>query len=163
MSLCDRMKTGATTHSRDPGSRCPIGTNQASLALLATLAVGAKGCVLVALDAQLAAGGSDVAGWPGPGIAQTGSAKGFMDPAGQRPVTQEALDVDMPHAGQVVPSSFKALTKKDGSKHARGSRRAMTATDTARSTSSPPHNVLHRSGNRSRHCSYIRVGDGKLA
>ena len=163
---------------RDPGSRCPIGTNlasrpapgnrfhlrgalgrlhQASLALLDPLAEGAKGGVHVALDV--------VAGWPGPGIAQTGSAKGFMDPAGQRPVTQEALDVDIPHAGQVVPSRFKALTKQDGSKHARGSRCAMTATDTVEEhiLTSPQRIAQKRKQVTPLLVSPIRVGDGKLA
>ena len=92
--------------------------------------MGAKGGVLVALDVQLAAGSSDVAGRPGPGIAQIRCAKGLIDPAGQSPVPQEAVDVNIPHAGQVVPSCLEALTKQDGPEHARGSRRAMTATDT---------------------------------
>ena len=180
------MKTGATTSSRDPGGQCPIGTNlacrpapgdrfhlrgalgwlyQASLTLLATLAVGAKGSCLVALDAQLAAGSSDVAGRPRPGIAQTGSAKGLMDPTGQRPVTQEAMDVNVPHAGQVVPSCLKALAKQDGSEHTRGSRRATTATDRVEEhiLASPQCIAQKRKQVTPLLVSPIRVGDRKLA
>ena len=52
-----------------------------------------------------------------------------MDPPSQGPVSQQALDVDIPHTCQVVPSCFKALPEQNGSNHTRGSRRAMPATN----------------------------------
>ena len=52
-----------------------------------------------------------------------------MDPTGQGPVFQQALDVDIPHTGQVVPSCLKALPEQNGSEHTRGTRRAMPATN----------------------------------
>ena len=44
VSLCDGMKTGATTSSRDPGGRCPIGTDLACRPIASIFEVHLIGC-----------------------------------------------------------------------------------------------------------------------
>ena len=101
----------------------------------------------------------------GPGIAQTRCAKGLMDPTSQGPVSQQALDVDIPHTCQVVPSCFEALPEHNGSDHTRGTRRAMPATNAVEEhiLTSPQRVAQERKQVAPLLVSPIRVGDSELA